>query len=145
MFDYEKECEALKSSLMNDERFVKALERKDKSLQGFMKYFWECVKAEYIKRVGQVNGYADHIEDSEVQSLMLHYWTEDNPKVGDISLASVQCKKVEQPKPAAKPAKTGVKVEKPIPMPSKPKAKAAIPVPKVEPKVLDLDDDFDIF
>lgn len=95
MFDNEKQVEQLIEQLKEtDEQFAVAMTNKKKSMQGFMQYFFQCAQAAYIKAIGKHNGYMSSIGEDDVRSLMIHYWTEDNPKVGDIELGTAKFAKV---------------------------------------------------
>lgn len=127
MFDNEKQVEQLIEQLKEtDEQFAVAMTNKKKSMQGFMQYFFQCAQAAYIKAIGKHNGYMSGIDESDVRSLMIHYWTEDNPKVGDIELGTAKFAKV-----------SAVKSDKP----KATKAAPATPKGKVPAKANDNDDD----
>lgn len=99
MFDNEKQVEQLIEQLKEtDEQFAVAMTNKKKSMQGFMQYFFQCAQAAYIKAIGKHNGYMSGIGEDDVRNLMIHYWTEDNPKVGDIELGTAKFAKVSTPK-----------------------------------------------
>ena len=95
MFDNEKQVEQLMEQLKEtDEQFAVAMTNKKKSMQGFMQYFFQCAQAAYVKAIGRNDGYMSAIDESDVRNLMVHYWTEDNPKVGDIELGTAKFAKV---------------------------------------------------
>jgi len=113
MFDNEKQAKQLIEKLLKtDKQFKAAYEgNKKKTFDGFMKYFFQCAQDAYIKSIGKTNGYMSSIVEDEVASLIVHYWTEDKPKVGDITLGSAKFMKIEAPKKTAK--------DKPTPKPKK--------------------------
>lgn len=139
MFDNEKQVQELINELQKtDEQFAVAMTNKAKSMEGFMQYFFQCAQAAYIKTIGRTNGYMSSIGEDDVRSLMVHYWTEDNPKVGDIELGSAKFAKVETPKadkPKAKPAAPATpKGKVPATKKKTPAAKAPTPVIPIAPK-----------
>lgn len=167
MFDNEKQVEQLMEQLkQTDEQFAVAMTNKKKSMQGFMQYFFQCAQAAYVKAIGRTNGYMSGIGEDDVRNLMIHYWTEDKPKVGDIELGSAKFAKVtaaksdkSKAKPAAPatpkgkvPATATEKATAPIAAPAATKPVApvvpmAAPAPQPKPATVvgfcD-DDDFDI-
>lgn len=161
MFDNEKQVEQLMEQLkQTDEQFAVAMTNKKKSMQGFMQYFFQCAQAAYIKAIGKHNGYMSAIGEDDVRSLMIHYWTEDKPKVGDIELGSAKFAKVSaansgKPKTKATAAPATPKGQVPAaPVKAAPAAKSSTPVvpmaaPAPQPKPAPVvgfcdDDDFDI-
>lgn len=164
MFDNEKQVEQLIEQLKEtDEQFAVAMTNKKKSMQGFMQYFFQCAQAAYIKAIGKHNGYMSGIGEDDVRNLMIHYWTEDNPKVGDIELGTAKFAKVsaaKSDKPKAKatapatpkgkvpatqqgtvPAKPVAPIAAPAATKVVPMAAAPVPAPKPAPVVGFCDDD----
>ena len=133
--------------IKKDAHFAEAYKtRKDKSLDKFIQYFFSCAQDAYIKQIGRKNGCMTDISSDDVNALLVHYWTEDNPKVGDIELTSFKGMEIKTatPKPASAPTppKPGAPKAAPkTPSPAKPAApKAAAPtapptaIPTAAPK-----------
>ena len=134
MFDNLSQATALMEQLkQTDEQFAAAVQNnKKKSIDGFMDYFFKCALDAYTKSVGRKNGYMQSIPDECVSNLMIHYWTEAAPKVGDIDISDAKFKAASTA--AKKPAKGKA---------ATPAAQAAPPTPKPT-LAIEVDEDFDI-
>lgn len=147
MFDNEQQTKALiEQILKEDTNFATAYNtRKDKSFDGFMQYFYQCAQDAYIKSIGRKSGCMTHIDEADVRCLLVHYWTEDSPKVGDITISSFKGMAITTP--SAAPSRPTTPPATPKPTASKPKTKptaskkATIPAPAPAPQPEEEDED----
>lgn len=141
MFNNEQDTKALiEQVLKEDTHFAEAYKtRKDKSIDGFIKYFFECAQDAYVKSVGKKSGCMTSISPEDVRALLVHYWTEDKPKVGDITLSSFKGMAISTPsaapaKPSTPPATPKPNQAKGASKPGKGASKrAALPTPPPAP------------